>query len=90
MLWMLKYSCVLYLLLICAVICGVSVGEICFSLQVKIQSKFSSTSFKEPTKIPGSVVEIVKSVMIYIFILTTTLFVLHAIKTPYYFKSCLW
>ena len=34
MLWMLKYSCVLYWLLICAVICGVSVGEICFSLQV--------------------------------------------------------
>ena len=66
----------------------------CFSwgnmLQVKIQSKFSSTSFKEPSKIPGSVVEIVRSVMIYIFILTTTLFVLHAIKTPYYFKSCLW
>ena len=39
---------------------------------------------------PGSVVEIAGSVMIYIFILTTTLFVLHTIETPYHFKSCLW
>ena len=81
--------------LICPVICGISIREIRFTLQVEIQSKFSSTSFKEPTKIPkskmdstpGSLLEVVKSVMIYILISTTTLFVLHAIKTAYYIIS---
>ena len=57
--------------LICSVICGISIREIRFTLQVEIQSKFSSTSFKEPTKIPkskmastpGSLLEVVQSVM---------------------------
>ena len=36
---------------------------------------------------PGNLAEIVRSVMIYILILTTTLFVLHAIETSYYIIS---
>ena len=66
-----------------------------FSLKVKLESKFSSTSLKSLLKYcslqmastPGSLVEIVRSVMIYILILTTTLFVLYAIETTYYIIS---
>ena len=38
---------------------------------------------------PGILVEMVRSVMIYILILTTTLFVLHAFETAYYIISSL-
>ena len=66
-----------------------------FSLHVKFQSKVSSRSLKSLLKYcslqmvstPGSLVEIVRSVMIYFPILTTTLFVLHAIETAYYIIS---
>ena len=66
-----------------------------FSLKVKLESKFSSTSLKSLLKYcslqmvstHGSLVEIVRSVMIYFPILTTTLFVLHAIETSYYIIS---
>lgn len=60
--------------------------------------KFSSTSFKGLTKIPRSLrwllhlavcQKYLKFVIINIFILTSTLFVLHAISTPSdHFKSC--
>ena len=70
-------------------------SENMFSLHVKFQSKFSSKSLKSLLKYcslqmvstPGSLIEIVRSVMIYFPILTTTLFVLHAIETAYYIIS---